>query len=442
MPPLLKSNQKGNLSTKPKMKSISCPKCPATFARTVHLDEHSIVHNRHEKHRCPFCSASFPHSIKEHLISTHLKISEPKCQTCFENVKINTKIRPIEDHGSNTIKCKKCENRYCSEIYLAVHNTRHDLEKACHICAKICLSMSENSRHLLTHSDIREFSCSRCNASFKEKKKLRRHENSVHSTKPATCPKCFKIYPSVLYLKQHVKLVHGNTYKCTLCPANKAKVFHSKVALKGHEQCKHNSIKRRYDCLVCCKSYSHPRTLSNHIALEHGSESGPKQIHRCTECNKTYTSAMGLWSHKQIKHKGVGERIACLICNKQFAHKELLRSHVRQVHGQKQYTCDVCQHVCKSALGLRIHKDHQHENPSQQHPCKLCSRIYKYESDLKMHISSKHINPRQTYTCLVCLRSYKSKKERNKHMKKMNHLNLPKCYVHLVRCKIVPVESI
>ncbi len=273
-------------------------------------------------------------------------------------------------------------------------------QKKCSICGKVFQADSVFERHLLVHSHVRSFSCSLCPATFKEKKKLRRHENNVHRKKQVTCPKCLKSYSSVENLKHHLYIVHGDTYKCPLCPGNEVKVFHSKAALKKHIHFKHKNQGKTYDCLFCPKSYSRPDCLSKHMTSRHGS----KEVHRCTECDKTYPSADSLKLHKCYKHRKIGGRIACPICKKHILCGEI-RRHIKVVHGPPVYTCDVCQHVCKSASGLRIHKEHQHINPLQQHTCQICYKTYKYESDLKFH------------------------------MKKKNHLILPECFVKLVRCK-------
>ncbi len=127
--------QRGNLekhmTTHTGAKEFPCPDCPATFARKAHLQGHEIQHNRNEKHACPFCTATFPGTkgAKEHLMSTHLTVTEPQCKICFDNVKIVRGIIATGNHSDNTINCESCENSYCNEVYLAIHRTKHNLEK-------------------------------------------------------------------------------------------------------------------------------------------------------------------------------------------------------------------------------------------------------------------------------------------------------------------------
>lgn len=365
-----KANMEKHMLTHSGRKDFCCRECPATFARKAHLQGHLIVHNRNEKFKCSFCSASFPHQTRDHLISVHLAVTEPKCETCFENVKSPKEIKQTVSHGNN-IKCEKCDNSYCNEVYLAIHISQHNLEKSCQICGKIFKSPAALRAHFLTHSNKRDFPCSLCPASFKAENKLRRHMNTVHSTKRVICPKCSKILKSTDNLKIHLARSHGDLkeYVCLKCPGGK--YYHSKNALTKHITHKHRYPKKTYNCPACPDiKYSTANQLSRHIASKHG----PQQTNCCALCNQTYASAMSLSAHKYYNHGSMSDKIACPKCHK-LCNRGSLRTHLKRVHGKLQ--CNTC---------------------------KVCSHNLMNVTDLRKHVEQK------------------------------NHLDLPKCFVKLVRC--------
>ena len=109
-------------------------------------------------------------------------------------------------------------------------------------------------------------------------------------------------------------------------------------------------------------------------------------------CNISRTSIKGLKHHLRKMH---GEKkYACKVCNKKFALKSLLNTHIQKGHtiGDEvtKYKCDVCDYVPSfpSLYSIKVHKEAVHLQI--KHICPECSRKCTTKSNLSKHIVQEH----------------------------------------------------
>ena len=78
-----------------------------------------------------------------------------------------------------------------------------------------------------------------------------------------------------------------------------------------------------------------------------------KGKYECDQCDKTYTSILGLQYHKQSAHEGV--RYACDKCDHQATQQCDLRRHIESKHEGIKYACDQCDYQATQQSHLKIH---------------------------------------------------------------------------------------
>ncbi len=458
------------------------------------LPKRRVNYKRYDDLKCRQCSQTFHNTGPYRLhLQRHIKdISEP-CHQCYDNIRKPAKMPSLVDHGNNVHSCEKCDNKYCHDVYLEIHEATHKLENICPKCDKTFIFKADFDRHLLVHSDVRNFRCEICQAAFKEAKKLRRHENSVHGNIKAKCLKCDRVYSCRESLQKHLASSHENAqiYRCTKCPRQ----FQSQKSLRDHIGLVHEN--KMHECNLCNKKYSYKDNLNRHIAMFHHK----RRIISCTQCDKTFQDKSSLMRHQQRQHMlDQDKKHVCQMCHKEYLTKDSLRYHMQQMHNQQmeKYKCSVCGKIlsCKNTLqthiaikhsnterqrvkcphcnntyatkdGLYEHMNTKHLHPDEKHYCKTCKKhfaskytlkkhlrrqhlypkVYKCsvcthichsETGLKLHMDHQHVNPKQQYTCRICFRVYKYESELKWHMKEKNHFESLEGSVTFMKPRVYP----
>ena len=149
------------------------------------------------------------------------------------------------------------------------------------------------------------------------------------------------------------------------------------------------SAAARLHCSACRKSYSTVGGLSKHRefhcraltpARHHAAtELGGKDVQRCPDCDKAYTSASALKMH--IRTHTLPCR--CRLCGKAFSRPWLLQGHVRTHTGEKPFRCSQCGRAFADRSNLRAHLQ-THADVKQYH-CAVCRRTFSRMSLLLKH---------------------------------------------------------
>lgn len=138
--------------------SIICPICGENVANTNRMRTH--MQNFHDKkYKCFVCTDLFETHYKRsmHMMTVHKTREEIKCQHC-----------------SKTFVFRSTMMRHVRETHLQEKNS------VCGICGWKAFSFNRLQRHMMKHSNERNFKCPACDKAFKTKKTMRQHYNNIH----------------------------------------------------------------------------------------------------------------------------------------------------------------------------------------------------------------------------------------------------------------------
>ena len=120
--------------------------------------------------------------------------------------------------------------------------------------------------------------------------------------------------------------------------------------------------KRENTCNICGETFPYRISLQNHFVSIH---KGLGMKLNCKFCDKQFSRKDSKNFHEK-KHKGiVVQKVRCQICNQSYVN---LRSHVLQVHESSKLTCDICDkgYLKKTSLDLHMRKNMEKTNLSHE----------------------------------------------------------------------------
>uniref|UniRef100_A0A336KI22 CSON009852 protein n=1 Tax=Culicoides sonorensis TaxID=179676 RepID=A0A336KI22_CULSO len=223
-----------------------------------------------------------------------------------------------------------------------------------------------------------------CSKTFKYKYRIKNHlllcrfnPNRVQAPL-RQCPYCPVITTS---LNAHIYHHHsGGQYICDICGAVKS----SKGYLKRHIIYAHQSVE--FKCSDCSVVFKTAKSLKNHMLRGH-SDIPLELKYKCNECSyKTYSEA-NFNRHIKYKHDPNGKTIICPDCGKAFGKPSEMKIHSLTHNQDKKFTCDVCSHVCTTAIALKCHKTLHEE---WKYECPVCGLKRRSTYEVRMHCGRKH----------------------------------------------------
>ena len=230
-------------------------KISANNVKEFHEMESKEMHYLHSLF--PYCDKRFcgPYFAKKHIEFEH-KLAPFNCEQCT----------------------KTFHSKQAKEYHYNVQHSTSKFSEVCNICGKELASKISLKNHMrYVHSDERKHSCTRCAATFKEKKTLKEHCFNVHKInlfkemylQPADekryyCDQCSLSYKQKKDLNVHIRRKHEeNTInlKCNECPSK----FREKKSLVAHIKLKHGMLSDEYHCTTCGKRYKQKKHLNRHL---------------------------------------------------------------------------------------------------------------------------------------------------------------------------------
>ncbi|XP_058462004.1 zinc finger protein 595-like [Malaya genurostris] len=212
----------------------------------------------------------------------------------MENQAIDCNIQS-KDFAENSTKHSKIDDfSVCNELFInigKIESTQETLRKGkcCPICGKF---VSQLSKHLPTHSDVKRYTCAHCSKQFTHDTTLRKHIRSIHlKIKLYNCEHCSESFTDRSSQRYHVLAKHKATrnYICTLC--NKS--YYTSTGLHQHNSLNHEQ--RKFKCDLCGKMFA----MKYHLK-EHEQTHSDARPYRCTLCERSFKRVKNLNEHMSI----------------------------------------------------------------------------------------------------------------------------------------------
>ena len=378
---------------------LCCDQCPKQFLNFTKLKAHMLVHSKDRPYVCSECNATFKYtqSFRLHM-KTHQPVERPfGCNQCTK--KFPTLPR-LKEHMSSHSSAKPHVCSVCNHSFKYPQSLRSHLK-------------SHDEEDIYRRSKLVAHQCNICSEKFLSYRVLEMHVKSVHDpSKPIFCNICFKLYPSLGRLTEHM-IVHSTErpHVCTTCN----KLFKHEQSLKLHMK-KHEEEKSQIlngtlpetnvgnnevcHCKECGKMFKNNKALRAHVRGVHAEE----KVFCCDQCPKTFALIGRLKDHMAVHSSDRPH--ACSKCDQAFKRLQALNMHMFRHHGDdiscgdetKGFTCNECSKKFSSFAHLKMHlRCHSEERP---YACPKCNRTFKYTQSLNYHMKNQS-----------CFSSKKPKKE-------------------------------
>ena len=223
---------------------------------------------------------------------------------------------------------------------------------------------------------MKTYKCGKCQVTFGTSKQLQFHRESQHfngfdfkSVKEFKCSKCDKSFDLKGTLNSHLMKVHTEkTQKCDLCD----KSFSIQKSLRIHQNLSHFNehmknlhYETEYKCKICNddQSFKFKWDLIAHYDTIHED----MKTYKCSRCNEFFGTSKDLQSHRKILHTWRRQRLSqrkhkCDLCKNSFDSISHLNLHLKNVHGETAYKCDICGQNVNFKRDLIEHYDTKHED--------------------------------------------------------------------------------
>ena len=275
------------------------------------------------------------------------------------------------------------------KIDLAPSNAKVEAPFDCGLC-------KDDSRELATLGDVvRHFRGDRHKLRIRVKRTEHEEPESTSegveenvSTSTACCSLCGQDFNTDDALTAHLNEIHAGkgeiAYQCVIC----LRRFKNRKCFLAHKRNQHRAGAklRQHECYLCAKTFLKAQHLQAHV--EHG-HLGARPF-KCDGCDKSYTTAYALNTHRVNTHGSDGERPKCNICDKTFSTKSLLNRHMLTEHERdSRLVCEACEAVYLSRETLEAHL-RTCGLKRETFSCRECEKTYRNEDALTAHMRSAH----------------------------------------------------
>ena len=138
------------------------------------------------------------------------------------------------------------------------------------------------------------------------------------------------------------------------------------------------------------------------------------KIHKCSQCE--YTSMKRVFLRDHVKRMHGEAKFPCNLCDAKYRIKKNLNRHVKSAHSVDtglMFKCDLCNYTSSAQKAVDDHKLRNHRTRS--HSCNTCHKSFGMKKDLLRHTK---IHDKETLSvCHICQKSYSTKWYLKQHMK-------------------------
>lgn len=214
------------------------------------LKDHLRVHTVQKLYACPRCGSFFSTKIKfdDHFLR-HLDVSDflenkdnlipRKVYRPKRALNISIELYDLSGEKVKIFKCTfdDCNKTFLTSSLLREHIRVHSLKNQCDQCNFKAKSASRLESHkLYRHQTERNYECTICLKTFKQRGDLRAHVKRHQIVEPYRCDKCEFETLNEEGLTRHLKLHTNQNYLCHVC----GRVVSRGNNLSRHLKDKHN----------------------------------------------------------------------------------------------------------------------------------------------------------------------------------------------------------
>lgn len=236
------------------------------------------------KFECFECKQSFDalKALRTHM-DDHESIRKPfECTTCkIRFVHVNSWFRHRSKHTKNIHNCE-----YCSESFNTLPLIKQHLQDAhkhqlkaykCNLCSEEFALQFLLVWHVEWHKKAKQLTCTTCEATFFNDRKLKKHIRENHASKHLNyscnqvmdsmkitfsghlCSECGKSFKTIHMLASH-QMLHTTEkpFGCDLCPSR----FKWKAALKTHMLV--HTGQKQHVCDICGSTFTTKGSMKKH----------------------------------------------------------------------------------------------------------------------------------------------------------------------------------
>ncbi len=191
---------------------------------------------------------------------------------------------------------------------------------------------------------------------------------------------------------RHQKEEHDNEINCDDHTWRPYYVIHT---ARGK---RHDDDYVEFECPKCPLIASSQAQIDEHVEAEHKVPTKPRV--QCGECEKTFARKYELATHVKKVHLGIRDQ-KCPQCNYCSADKGAVMKHLRAVHwGERNYPCPYCPYSSKTNGGIENHVKAVHLK-LKDYVCEHCNTAFAQVGQLKAHIARRHLGEKN-YQCSEC----------------------------------------
>jgi KRAB domain-containing zinc finger protein len=322
-----------------------------------------------QQFQCDHCDKAFGQNetLQTHINATHTTAKRFCCDLCDYS---SYHREEIERHnavhlGKTYYKCDHCDKAYSQKVQLVGHvNTIHK----------------------------NEFQCDQCDKAFARNETLQTHIKAIHTV--YSCDFCFYSSNKRIDVERHSETVHlgKKDFRCDYCD----KSFGRKTNLQAHINAIHKKVKR-FCCDLCDYSSYNRNDMGRHSKTHLGKID--------FRCDNVLSRKDELNKHSETVHLGKTTDFMCDICDKSFGLNANLQTHINSIHKKvKRFYCGLCEYSSYTRHGIKRHtKSHLGK---KEYKCDHCDKAYAQKVNLVSHVNKIHFKQHSTDSSLSNYTSY------------------------------------